>query len=206
MMMEMTAAKMGRLIKKSEMCMELSGLLVGLGAAGMLVGGGRGGLRGSDWGGNIVGGGRGNGGGRNYRAGANALEAVDDDDVARMKAFANDAETIGDGAGLHGTILEGVFLAEDENIFLVEVGDNGGVVREAAHVRAGTLEANANEEAGSEGKIFVGEGGANADGAGGGADLIINEGNATDVGEIVFVGESEKGDAAERVGSGVGRF
>ena len=172
----------------------------------MLFGGGRGGLRGSEWGGNVVGGGHGNGSGRNYRAGTNALEAIDDDDVTGMKTFANDAKTIGDGTGLHGTILESIFLAEDENIFLVEVGDNGGVVREAAHVRAGTFEANANEEARSEGKIFVGEGGANADGAGGGADLIINEGNATDVREIVFVGESEKGDAAERVGSGVGRF
>ena len=83
------------------------------------------------------------------------MQAVDDDDVAFVKAVAYDAQAIGDGSEFYGAIFEGVVFPQDENVFLVEIGDYRFIFCQAGVISLAALQTDACEESGSEREIFI---------------------------------------------------
>jgi hypothetical protein len=74
------------------------------------------------------------------------LQATYDDYVALLQAIAHDAQVVRHRTKFHGSIYERVVLAKDENVFLIQIGDDSLVSRQAAVLHAASLQANPCEQ------------------------------------------------------------
>ena len=83
----------------------------------------------------------------NRHAGANALQTIDDDDVAGGEAGVDDAQAIDEPAGIDGPVLHDALLIDDEHKPLAEIGADRTIVdeRRAVATRAGTSFMRANK-------------------------------------------------------------
>src|SRR6266849_6523712 len=137
MMMEITAAKMGRLMKKLEIFMR-SWLFPRFRIARLLFVTHKGGLRGCltqcvrfARHGNLL--------GCDNGSGTDALQSADDDDVAPVQAITHDAQSLRHRAKFHGAILKRVVLAEHKHVFLIQVRNDGLVFCQAATAHPASL-------------------------------------------------------------------
>ena len=130
--------------------------------------------------------------GRDRRSRANALQTIHHDDVAFMHAFTNNAQAIRHGAKFYRPVFERVIFAEHKNVFLIQVRDDGFIFCQAAVVLLTALQLDSCEKPGREGEIFIWECSAQANRAGAGIDLVIDEIHAARMGKSSFIRETQQ--------------
>src|SRR6266481_519162 len=186
MMMDITAAKMGRLMKKLEIFMGGSGLLPHFRFARIAFLTCEGGLRGcvaqrvslASHGDCL---------GRDGGSGTHALQAADDDNVALAQAFTHHTQSLRHRAEFHGAIFERVVFTEHKDVLLIQIGDDSLVSRETPTLGAATLQPNPCKKPWGQSQILVRKSGAQANGTCRRADLIVHKAHLAGVGESVFV-------------------
>src|SRR5260221_2555499 len=72
----------------------------------------------------------GHGGHVDVRSGADALQAVDDDEIARLQTVAHDAQSVDERTDGDGPVLNGVIAGHDVDEALVEDRADGAVLHE----------------------------------------------------------------------------
>ena len=127
-------------------------------------------------------------------AGAHALQAVDDDDVAVRKTIGHDAQAVHEAASLDGAVLGDVVLVDDEHE-LAEVGADRAIVDERHAVHARADEVHAREQARRELPVAVVEHRAAADRAVVRVDAVVDEVEARLVRKAFLVDEADLHDA-----------
>ena len=131
------------------------------------------------------------GDGLDLRAGTGALEAVDDDALAALYALLDDDQVVHLAADLHRALLDDVLVVDDEDIAAGLVGAEGTLGDEQDRAVQLVRDAEADEGAGDDGVVFVGEDGAALDGAGLGVEGGVGIFEAALVGEPGLVAEGE---------------
>src|SRR3989344_525266 len=118
---------------------------------------------------------------RHHCTGTHALQAVDDDVLARLEARGDHAQAVNRRAQGDLAVLGLVALAHHHHELLVLVGTHGTLVDQQGLRVAGLAHADAGELAGDERAVFVVEHGAHAHGAALGIDLVVDELQTTGV-------------------------
>src|SRR3984893_4616650 len=155
---EITAAKIGRSMKKWERRMAPSARSIG---AGQRAGGGRrGGARSLR---------------RNLRAGAHPHQAVDDDVVVRLQTLGDDAQAVDDGPERHVFGPRDAVVIDDQHELARLFGSDGGVGYEERDPGRRRRHLNPRKHPGHEDAMGVGELGAGADGAERAIDRVVDE-------------------------------
>ncbi len=105
----------------------------------------------------------------------NALQAVDDDILAGLQPAFDDAQAVIIASQNHLSVFDLVIGPDHEDEFLVLIGGNGAVAHHQLFIRFRFAEADADKLAGNEPAVRIVDCGANADRAGRGIDLIVDE-------------------------------
>src|SRR5262249_2973738 len=101
------------------------------------------------------------------------------------------AQAVDDAAQLDRAIFEPVVRAEHEYISLILIGRDRAILDQDCFVLAAAEQLNPREEPGGEDALSVGEYRADANGAGRGVDLVVDEVDVALVRKSRFVGEPD---------------
>src|SRR5258707_5506204 len=187
-MMEMTAAKIGRLMKKLEIFMKHPGLFPRFRLTQLHCLSHEYRLCGSiaRWAGLA---GHGNLPGCDSGSGAHALQAADDDGVALVQAVTDHTQSLRKRTEFHGAVLERVIFSEHKHVFLIQIRDDSLVSCQAAALRPASLQTNPCEETGSQSQVLVRKSGPQANRSCRGTDLIVHKAQPAGVGKPIFIGQ-----------------
>src|SRR6185437_2574381 len=107
--------------------------------------------------------------------GAHALQAVHHHQVVRLQATVDHAQAVEQGAGVHLAVLHLVFLVDHIDELVAQIGADGAVVDQDARPCLPALQLHAGVQAGGVEPVGVVEHRAQADRAGAGVQLVVDE-------------------------------
>src|SRR5262249_25186067 len=122
-------------------------------------------------------------------AGADELDAVDDDPFVAFQPLLDDAQAVVEGADHDGSVLHDVLVVDDVEVFFALETDDGAFGDDEFFAGRADGDARAHEQAGRQGAVLVVDPAAQLEGAGFGVYLRIDEVDDTPVGVRGLVGE-----------------